>query len=320
MAVYECTVEYPYVFFPFNNRGIMGAVKCRGTCGLATSIYRTDLDCDKFFEAARRSEYGTDGRHLLHGVHVDYPPAKNWVCHVCKGDVPNIVSGPTLYILPCPLPDNLGKKRSIYIESRQIYGFATMSLSLQTLNEKCREDAPQDLVQKSYTKFRNTRRAAGYRADETDIFLYDRCEESKRLRKRGAHVQFAENLMLRGICNEYRTIPLPRIFPYFNTEQKYEIFQILQAPVSAQWARAAYAALYFKRDDDAPSDNCLHRVVRGAGRFPIRRRLTAYLVLNGAARRLIHTIVTTETYIPAADRRAPDSENNEESVAKRSRI
>jgi hypothetical protein len=120
-----------------------------------------------------------------------------------------------------------------------------------------------------------------------------------RLLQKDSHIKFAQQLLLYGVWNQYRTIPPSRVIESFTKLQKSELSVMVHGPkeepprlpVFVEAAHAAYAALYFKRFDEAPTINPLHRVVRGSGRYPIRRRIIAYIVFNQNARNLIRTLL-----------------------------
>ena len=294
MAALFCTADYPYLFIRWGGEGVMAVVKCNG-CGLETSIYHTGLNCDEFFDAARQSEYGMTGERLFNGVHVDYPPANDWLCAKCDG---TLDSNPhtTFQNWPKHFTYENWKKCLIYNECKRLDGRKTMNSFLETLNDQCLRSTPQEIVQRSYAEFRHKRVAAGYRADEVDIYIFDLDAELRKLSNKNAPKWYAENLIQRGVWNPCRTIEPSRVIEHFTKEQKEQLYHLIRAPVSVQWARAVYAAFYFKRDDEAPPTNDLHRIVRGAGRFPIRRRLVAYLVLNRNARKLLKNLLTIPKY------------------------
>jgi hypothetical protein len=293
-----CDADYPYVFIRWGGRGVRGVVTC-AKCNHKTSIYQTGLDCDAFFDAALQSEYGTDGDQLSRGVTVDYLPAKNWLCTMCDGTMP-VTNGENNDYFQCTLfSETLKKKRAIHEQGQKTQGKQVMVSFRETLNVESLTCTPQEMVKRSYAKFRHQRMVTGYPSDQTDLYLFDMKKDEFRLLQKDSHIKFAQQLLFYGVWNQYRTIPPSRVIESFTKLQKSELSVMVhgpkeepaRVPVFVQAAHAAYAALYFKRFDDAPTINPLHRVVRGSGRYPIRRRIIAYIVFNQNARNLIRTLL-----------------------------
>ena len=300
-----------HIYTPFNGPKVVGIVKCHGRCGIECSIFNTSLDCDKFFEAAMLADFGKDGRNLSQGLHVHFPPADRWVCSSCNDEVQPSVRTKLHFSPAIVSEDTFVKKITIRNEMNTRHHGMLEAMKEYDINMMCGilKVSPQECVRQSYASYRKQWLECGYASDQVDLYLYDRLSEHTKAVSEDAHIAFAQNLLSYGICNEYRTIPVEKLFSrYFRQEHKFEIYEAVSSPTSASklMEKTAYAALYFKRDDDVPAATQLHGLVRHSLRYPIRKRLLCYLILNTKARKLIEELVTTDVYIPRNARTPPN--------------